>query len=79
LDSEFIASEELPTLLEAAKNEGAIICPVIVGNCLFDCSALKDYQAVNDPAKPLSSLSPQKREEAIEQIARKIIEAIQRK
>lgn len=79
LKSEFIASEELPTLLKAAKDEGVIICPVIVGKCLYDLSALKDYQAVNDPSKPLSSLPAQKRGEVIEQIARKIIDAIQRK
>jgi hypothetical protein len=78
LKSEFIASEELPTLLQAAKDEGVIICPVVIDDCLYDYSSLKDYQAVNDVSRPLIGLSGAKRSEALSKIARKILEALQK-
>lgn len=76
LKSEFIASEELPTLLKAAKDDGVIICPVVLDHCLYDLSALKDYQAANDVAKPLSGLSAAKCDETLAKIARKILDAL---
>jgi hypothetical protein len=78
LNSEFIASEELPALLEAAKDDGVVICPVVLEDCLYDYSALKDYQAANDISKPLIALSAAKRNEAISKIARKILEAMKK-
>ncbi len=74
LASEFIASSELPVLLEAAEKEGLIICWVLLENCLYDLTVIKDYQSAWDTAKPLSSLSPAKRSEALDQIARKIMD-----
>jgi hypothetical protein len=78
LKSEFIASEELPTLLKAAEEEGVIICPVVLEDCLYEYSALKDYQAVNDLSKPLIGLTAAKRAEALGKIARKILDALRR-
>ncbi len=57
LASEFISSQELPALLEAAKKRGLKIYPVIVGYCAYQASVLEPYQAFNDPEKPLESLS----------------------
>jgi hypothetical protein len=74
LASEFIASSELPVLLEAAEKKGLIICWVLLENCLYDLTVIKDYQSAWDTAKPLSSLSPAKRSEALDQIARKIMD-----
>lgn len=74
LASEFIASSELPILLEAAEKEGMIICWVLLEKCLFDLTAIKDYQSVWDTAKPLSGLTPAKRSEALDEIARKIMD-----
>ena len=67
------------SLLKAAENDGVIICPVLLEKCLYDYSSLKDYQAVNDLAKPLGSLTGAKRSEALDQIARKILDALHRK
>jgi len=57
LASEFIVDFELPTLLAAAKSDGAIILPAILSPCGFPDSELAQFQAVNDPARPLSMLS----------------------
>lgn len=78
LASEFIASEELPSLLNAAEKEGLIICWVLLENCLYDRTAIKDFQAVHDLSRPISSLSAAKRSEVLDQIARKVLEALQR-
>jgi hypothetical protein len=58
LASDFITENELPPLLKKAKSGGAIILPVIVSHCGFRKEeTLADYQAVNDPSKPLDSLT----------------------
>jgi hypothetical protein len=77
LNSEFITSEELPTLLQEAKDEGLVICPVIVDHCLYDFSALKDYQAANDVSKPLMALKVAERNNVLLEISRKILSAMQ--
>lgn len=52
--SEFIVSNELPPLLEAAEHEGTVILPVIISPCLM--GSLSKFQAVNPPSKPLVDL-----------------------
>src|SRR5579871_6471088 len=54
LASEFINSHELPPLLEAAQNEGALLLVVILRYCLFAHTPLAKFQTVNNPSEPLS-------------------------
>ncbi len=58
LASDFIANEELPHLLEAAKNEGAIIMPIILKPCGFArIPSISKFQAVNSPSRTLVEMS----------------------
>ncbi len=52
--SDFIAENELPRLLQAAKHEGTAILPVIISPCTM--GSLSEFQAVNSPSKPLVDL-----------------------
>lgn len=63
LASRFITTVELPRLLNSAKSDGTRILPIIVQPCFFEGSLLASFQAVNDPARPLSCLSVPEREE----------------
>lgn len=62
LASEFITSNELPPLLEAAEAEHARIFPVIVGPCRYNrTKGLSQFQAFNK-GKPLADLKKSSRE-----------------
>ncbi|MCB2409238.1 toll/interleukin-1 receptor domain-containing protein [Hymenobacter lucidus] len=62
LASDFIHAEELPPLLVAAEQEGAILLSIIVRPCAFQDSPLSILQAVNNPSQPLSGMSKTQRE-----------------
>ena len=72
LASDFIVTQELPHLLDAAESEGATILPVIIGPSQFESSLLKQFQAANSPSKPLRSLSKGKQEEVFVKIAQDV-------
>ena len=57
LASDYVASNELPQLLEAASRRGLKIFPVIVSACFLRDSPLLQFQALNSPVAPLDSLS----------------------
>jgi hypothetical protein len=69
LASEFIANDELPRLLEAARAEGTIILPLIVSPCRFTGTSLSRFQAVNDPAEPLINASRGEQEAVFVKVA----------
>lgn len=53
--SDFIDGNVLPPLLQRAEKGGAVILPVILKPCVFEDTALQQFQPFNDPSKPLSS------------------------
>jgi hypothetical protein len=62
LASDFIHSEELPPLLDAANKEGSVLLSVIVRPCAFRDSPLSKLQSVNNPSQPLSGMNKTQRE-----------------
>lgn len=64
LGSDFIASDELPPLLKAAEDNGAVILIVILKPCLFEeFDELNQYQALNSPHRPVLKMDAIEREE----------------
>lgn len=64
LGSEFITSNELPPILEAAENQGAVILMVIVRPSFFEeIPILNQFQAMNPPSHPISKMSENEKEE----------------
>ena len=62
LASDFIAKEELPPLLMAAKREGASIFMLIIDKCAFELTPLEPHQCVHDKSQPLEFLKKRKRQ-----------------
>jgi hypothetical protein len=64
MGSEFISTNELPPLLEAAEKDGATILIVILKPCLFEAfEDLNKYQAMNPPNRTVLSMGYEEREE----------------
>jgi hypothetical protein len=75
LASEFITQNELPPLLDAAKNRGALILPVILGPSMFlQIPGLSQYQPMNNPAIPLVNMPKAKQEKELNNIAGRVWE-----
>jgi uracil-DNA glycosylase family 4 len=79
LASDFIAAEELPPLLNAEQARELINLPVIWGPCRYsETPSLAQFQAVNDPARPLSKIRKPEREAAWVKLANDVEKALGR-
>jgi predicted nucleotide-binding protein len=76
LASKFIAENELPPLLRAAEKEGAIILPVIVRSSYFEDTELANFQALNNPSKPVARMKGYERDALWTNVVREIRKAI---
>jgi cell division protein FtsZ len=77
LASDFISEDELPPLLEKAERDGAIILPVVISPCRFvETRNLSQFQAVNDPAKPLLDQSKADQERVFLNLSKVIEQAL---
>jgi hypothetical protein len=71
--SDFISIHELPRLVSAAENNGMVVLTLIVSASRFSRKPeLAQYQAVNDPAKPLDCLNRGEREQVLDNMDRRI-------
>lgn len=77
LASDFIATNELPPLLESAEARGTLILPLILNHCRFEkTEGLSRFQAVNNPSKPLATLDHSARAAWFEKLSGVIEEAL---
>lgn len=73
LASDFITNNELPPLLDAAKQDGAIIMPLIVSPSRFrSTKTLAQFQAVNDPSTPLINMTKGEQEAVLVKVTEHI-------
>jgi hypothetical protein len=70
--SDFIADNELPRLLKAAKNDGAVIMSLIVSPSRFRSTSLSQFQAINDPSRPLINLPRGEQEEILVRVSEEL-------
>lgn len=73
LASHFIASNELPPLLDAAINKGVTIFWVFISSCLYKETEIARYQAAHDISRPLDRLSKSQRQAALSDICAKLV------
>ena len=76
LASNFIDEVELPQLLKAAESAGALILSVILNPCtgIFDLSDLQEFQTVNSPSQPLSTMDDNGKDEIFNRLIERIVE-----
>lgn len=75
--SDFIVSDELPPLLEAAEKDGAVILNVIIKPCLFEeFGHLNQFQAMNPPDRPVLKMNVEEREELYVNLVRQTIKIL---
>lgn len=78
LDSDFIYNNELPPLLDAAKNDGLTILPVIISPCVLSNTPIRRYQAINSPDETLMDLEDAKREWVFVKLVNRIDELLRK-
>ncbi|HEX3531845.1 MAG TPA: toll/interleukin-1 receptor domain-containing protein [Thermoanaerobaculia bacterium] len=76
LASDFITRHELPVLLERARANQLRLAWVAVGHSGVAATDLWQFQAVNDPGRPLEMLSRAQRNKAMVAIAKRIADAV---
>jgi hypothetical protein len=77
LGSEFIATDELPPLLKAAEENGAVILTVILKPCLFEeFGNLNQYQAMNPPSRPIIKMDYPEKEDLFVNVVRQTMRVL---
>lgn len=76
LESEYIASHELPNLLQAAESEGLVIFWIPVKPSSYNQCEIAQFQAAHPPSEPLSGLRGSRRDQAFVSIASKLADAL---
>jgi hypothetical protein len=72
LDSEFVAREEWPALLAAAREEGLVVVWFVLSACSYAETDIPRYQAAFAPERPLDSLSESEQNQALVKVCQEI-------
>ena len=76
LASDFIKKVELPEFIRASKEDGLTLLWVAVGQSGYLQTALANYQAINDPKRPLKDMSDSQQEAELVRICEEISKAL---
>jgi cellulose biosynthesis protein BcsQ len=79
LASDFIQQVEVPHLLKASEERGLNIFWIAIRPSFFDETPIGQFQAINDPSKPLSTLSESEVEKSLLSISKRVAEVAGRK
>ena len=77
LVSRFIKENELPPLLQAAKNQGAHIFWIACRHCNVADTEIGKFQGANQPDRPLAAFGKTLREREIQRITQKLLQLSQ--
>jgi TIR domain len=75
LASDYVIQVELPAILRRAGSDLTVLWIPLRASA-FDATALKNYQAAYDPARPIANLPRPKQDEALVTISKKIAAAV---
>ena len=76
LASDFIASEELPKILEQATEGRTMVYSIIVRPSSFERSPLEPFQTLNPPATPLSAMKVHQRETLLVEMVNSLADSL---
>ena len=76
LDSEFIATYELPLILDAAERMQVRLLWISIRPSMYTETEINKYQALNNPAKPLALMSKPEQDRELLEIAKKIRDSL---
>jgi hypothetical protein len=77
LASGFIQNNELPPLLQAAKEEGLKVLWVPLGFCMYQNTEIATYQAAHDQNRPLDSFKGAAQDKALAAVCAAIRSAVE--
>jgi hypothetical protein len=72
LASDFIKQNELPYLIEAARDSSVALFWLLLSPCLYEHTPLAEIQAAHDIARPLDALGKARRQAVLKAIGQKI-------
>lgn len=71
--SEFVYTNELPTILDRWRRQGLAVLPLVVGSCAYDLAgSLREVGAFNDPRLPLGAMPEADAEAALARLAQRV-------
>lgn len=76
LASDFIVNEELPRILERHQKAGITIFWIAISASAYKHTELAQFQAANDPSRPLDTLPKAEQNRVLVNIADKIVSAV---
>ena len=72
LASDFVVNEEMPRILDGSAQGRTRLMWIAAEPSSVEATPLRNFQAVNDPSRPLSTLSKPERQQALSEIAKTI-------